>query len=240
MPKYMKKKNNKKRTYNRNYRRNRTQLGKPSRGLRQSVYLFKRKQVDVIELNTQNPPPDWDVGAFNSLYYQQNYKLSDIRDTTDFSNLFLKYKISAVKVRFIFSQTNTGPVQHEVSPQTTNSNAQILVMYSPWTAGQIQTTDANFMKDCQAAKTRIGLNGGKPISLYVPLRQLASTYSSIANTDYASVKPRWISTTETDTPHYGLNICFQRADRTLFANDATNYQSCRIETTYYIACKGVH
>ena len=227
------------------YRKRKTKLGRPSSGLKQSVYLFKRRHVDVVQLNTQSPPENWGGdGAFNSLYRQMEYKLSDIRDDTDFSSLFLQYKITAVKVKFIFNQTSTGPVSHDNVPQTANSNAQILVMYSPWTAGESRVPDASYMKDCQASKTRIGLNGGKPISLYVPVKQLRVTYRSglapAATFDYASTKPRWISTQEIDTPHYGLNICFQRADRELFANDATNYQSCRIETTYYIACKGVH
>lgn len=241
----------KKKTYRRrNYKRKfKSQLGRPSRGLKQSVYLFKRKLVQVIQMNTQNPPdidphPPWEVGQGNSLYNQIPFKLSDLREGTDFANLFLLYKITAVKAKYIFSQTQTAPVHHENSPQTTNSNAQILVMTSPWVAGESRATDAFYMKDCQASKTRIGLNGGKPITMYMPCKQLSVRYRSgvppAATFDYASVKPRWISVTEPDTPHYGLNICFQRADQTLFAADATNYQFCRIEYTYYIACKGVH
>ena len=117
-------------------------------------------------------------------------------------------------------------------------------MTAPWTAGESRAADATYMRDTQASKTRIGLNGGKPISFYMPTKQLSVRYRAgiapVATFDYASVKPRWISTQEEDTPHYGLNICFQRADQSLFAGDATNYQSCRIEYTYYIACKGVH
>ncbi len=227
----------------RNYTKSRS-IGRPSRGLKQSVYLFKRRLVDVIELNTQSSPPDWEAGAFNSLFHQQEFKLSDLRADTDFSNLFLMYKITGVKTTFMFSQTSAGPVQHEVSPQTTNSNAQVIVMYAPWSAGESRDPDANYMKDTQSSKRRLGLNGGKPISLYTKCRQLSVRYRSgiapAATFDYASVKPSWISTQEVDTPHYGLNICFQRADRTLFAADAINYQQCRIEYTYYIACKGVH
>ena len=239
------------RTYRKKYmpkkrttKKNKSRIGKPSKGLKQSIYLFKRKAIDVIELNSQTTPPGWTAGAFNSLFKQQEYKLSDIREDTDFSNLFLMYKITAVKVRYIFSQTQSGPVHHENQPQTTNSNCQLLVMYAPWTAGESRDPDANYMKDTQASKSRIGLNGGKPITLYTPLKQLSVRYRAglapVATFDYASVKPRWLSTTELDTPHYGLNMCFQRADRELFANDATNYQHVRIETTYYIACKGVH
>ena len=246
MTTYRKKTYRKKRTYNKkktNYN-NKTRIGRPSKGLKQSVYLFKRRVVDVIELNTQSPPPDWEAGAFNSLYTQQEFKLSDLREQTDFASLFLQYKITGVKTTFMFSQTTAGPVHHETSPQTTNSNAQVIVMYAPWMSGASTDPDANYMKDTQASKRRLGLNGGKPISLYTKCKQLSVLYRAglapAATFDYGSTKPKWISTQEQDTPHYGLNICFQRADRDLFANDSTNYQKCRIEHTYYVACKGVH
>lgn len=229
-----------KRNYRKYYKKSKPKLGKPSKGLRQSVYLFKRRKVDVIQLNTQSPPDDWEVGAFNSLYTQTSYKLDDLREDTDFTNLFKMYKLTAVSLKFMFSNTISGSINDHngINPKT-YSNSQILVMYSPWMAGETRATDASYMLDCQASKRRLGLNGGKPIKMYVPLRQLSMVYRTLTDTDYASSKPRWLATTEPSTPHYGVNICFQRADQSLFAGDSSNYQSCRIETTYYIACKGV-
>ncbi len=215
-------------------------LGKPSRGLKQSVYFFKRRTVDVVELNTQSPPENWTVGSNNDLFRQTEYKLSDLRDKGDFSNLFLMYKLTAVSVKYMFSNTTANVVgRGGTTPPLSYSNAQIMVMYSPWKAGESQDTDSNYMKDCQASKRRLGLNGGKPIKMYTQLRQLGMVYTSPTDTDYVSAKPKWISTTETNTPHYGVNICFQKADQSVFAADSNNYQSCRIETTYYIAVKGV-
>lgn len=236
------KKNYKKKNYRKRYHRNKAKMGKPSKGLRQSVYLFKRRTVQVVNLNTQNPPEDWEVGSFNSLYKQTTYSLDDIRDQTDFTNLFSMYKLSAVSLKFMFSNTGsvpTGTTNNISSPPQTYSNSQILVMYAPWRAGSTEATDANYMRDCQASKRRLGLNGGKPIKMYMPLRQLTMVYRSLTDTDYTSSKPRWISTAESSTPHYGVSICFQKADQGQFASDSTNYQSCRIEATYYIACKGV-
>lgn len=234
-----KKRNYRKKNYRKYHRKNKAKLGKPSRGLRQSVYFFKRRQVEVIQLNTQSPPEDWEVGASNSLYKQLTYQLTDVRDYTDFTNMFAMYKISAVSVKFMFSNTTSNSVYHAGTPHQAYSNSQILVMYAPWKAGSVEIMDANYMRDCQASKRKLGLNGGRPIKLYTTLRQLGMVYRSPTNTDYVSSKPRWLSTKENDTPHYGLGICFQKADQEQFAADSINYQSCRIETTYYIACKGV-
>jgi hypothetical protein len=217
-------------------------LGKPSRGIKQSVYLFKRRLVEVVELNSQLPEEGWSSGAYNSLYKQLQYSLDDIRDSTDFSNLFSMYKLTAVKVQFMFSQTQSGPIPSGATlPISSNTNAQVIVMYAPWSAGNSEATDANYMKDKQSSKRRLGLNGGKPISMYMPLRQLSVRHSTATGggVDFASVKPQWISTSEPKCVHYGSSVCFQRADRSIFAHEATQYQSCRIETTYYIACKGV-
>ena len=220
-----------------------TRIGKPSKGLKQSIYFFKRRTVDVIELNNQLPPDGWSAGAFNSIYKQHQYSLTDVREDTDFSNLFLQYKISAVKVSFMFSNTVAGAVGTSGTPPMSGNNSQIVVMYAPWVHGNTyHAPDANYMKDTQASKRKLALNGGKPISLYMPVKQLSIMHAPVGSgtVDYAAVNPKWISTRETSTPHYGLNICFQRADRAIFAHESAQYQSCRVETTYYIACKGVH
>lgn len=222
--------------------RPKTRLGKPSRGLTQSVYLFKRRLVDVIELNSQIPEDNWLPGAYNSIYKQLKFTLDDIRDSSDFTNLFTMYKLSGVKITFMFSQTGSVPISSGGSvPIMHNTNSQVIVMTAPWSAGETEAPDANYMKDKQASKRRLGLNGGKPISFYMPVKQLSVRHSTITGggTDYASVRPKWISCKEPHCTHYGFNVCFQRADRSIFAHESTQYQSCRIEYTYYIACKGV-
>ncbi len=233
-----KKRNYKRRPYRRRHR-NKAKLGKPSKGLKQSVYFFKRRTSEVVELNTTTPPESWEVGNQNDLYRQMSYKLSDITSDADFTQLFLHYKLAAVSVRMFFSNTTSAPVGTSVSTPAAFSNSQILVMYAPF-LGEVGTTDTEYMLETQSSKRRTALNGGRSIKLYTPLKQLNMVYQSLTNTDYTVQRPRWISTTEPDTPHYGLAMCFQKADKTVFASTSTNYQSVRIETTYYIACKGVH
>lgn len=50
----------------------------------------------------------------------------------------------------------------------------------------------------------------------MPLKQLNNLYSTASGlgSDYSTVKPRYISTTETTTPHYGLNIHIRKIDGT--------------------------
>ena len=233
-------KNNKRRP-KRNLRRARrgARLGRPSRGITPSVYFFKRSITEIVELNTQTPPDGWLVSG-NSLYKQFQYSLRDLNDYGDFTSLFNQYKICGVKMTFFFTQTNTGPIQHsDTPPHAVNSNSQIIMFIGPNGVGASETLDRDYFMDSQAVKRRLCLNGGRPISVYRRMRQLSNIYQSVTGTDYAMARPRWISTVETSTPHYGMNCMLERVDGEVFANDAVNYQKMRVEATYYVACRQV-
>lgn len=214
-------------------------LGRPSKGLKQSVYLFKRRHTQIIELNTQTPPTGWDVQG-NMLGRSMEYHLSDLWHNVDFTQLFGQYKITGVKTTFMFANTGSPMVAKSSStPHLYSPNCQIIVWMNNHPQGQVPTLDREYFETQQSAKKRLGLNGGKPISCYTPLRQSNMVYRSPTDTDYTLMKPKWISTLEPETPHYGLNIAFERADGQLFANASANYQSVRIETTYYLAFRQV-
>lgn len=213
----------------RNYRRKRIirrpklRLGKP---LRPAVYYFKRSYVQTFNLT--DPPADWDHPTPESLTTTQVFQLNDLHNASDFTNLFHMYKIVAVGMKMYFSSTNVD--------QVVSSGDQIIVYIAPNQTGSTHhTLDENYFLTNSSTKTRIGINGqGKPIKTYNKVRQLADRYSSAVNTDYATVRPAFVSTSETTTSHMGNDMRIQ-----LVNNLAITRTAVKIIYTYYIMCKQV-
>lgn len=108
-------------------------------------------------------------------------------------------------------------------------------------SGQVEELTEEKMLNTQAHKRRLALNGGKPITYVMNMSQLSQIYASAVNTDYATVKPKYISIAETGAKHYGLNMFINRVDNKAFNDNGSSIapQYIRINTTYYMAFKGV-
>lgn len=236
------KKSYKRKSRPRNFRRRRIsrpmKIGKP---LRPKTYFFKRCLSETVQLNTQTIPSGWSSTG-NALYRQFVYKLSDLIDYSDFTNMFNQYKLTGVNIQMFFSNTGSTPAANVVStsaPQVINSNSQLLVWVAPNPTGQVSVVGPDAMLRIQSHKKMLALNGGRPLNIYKRLKQLSETHGGTSNTDFQVVTPKFISTVEPHCLHYGQSICIERADQLLMANNASNYQYCRFIYTYYIQCKQV-
>lgn len=235
-------KKTKKRQYKKRPMRRKTQLrvGKP---LRPAIYYFKRSYSEVVELNTQSPPLGWSVVG-NALHRQFIYKLSDLNQYLEFTNLFNQYKITGVRLQMYFNNTVSGQVANVVNtttPQIVNANNQIIMWLAPNPVGDNTTIGPSDMLNIQSAKKRACINGtGKPINTYCKMKILSNMYGGVGAVDHAITYPRFVSTLEPHLLHYGQNMVLERADQTVFASNSYNYQSVRIIYTYYIATRQVH
>ena len=214
----------------------RSRLGRPSRGLRQSTYMFKRRITQVADLGPDSNA-GWIKSSENALFRQWVFKLSDLAgaaDPTDFTNLFRRYKINAVKVELSFSNTQSAPDGQNPG------NYQLQVYTSANRSGRSEEdlVEQNFL-NTQASSKRLALNGGRPLKYYMKVNQLAETYASTTNTDYCVQKPRYISTGETGCEHYGLNMLINRVDGQALSTGIAGYQKIRMTMTYYMSFKGV-
>lgn len=209
-------------------RKRRPTLGKPSRGLRTSVYLFKRRYQETFQLN--NPPANW-VTEGNAITQNTAYKLGDLHDVTDFTNLFAQYKISAVKMEMYFASNSVTE-----NPGASQSPPSNMILYmAPNRTGQAEVLDEQFFLDNQATKKRVCIHGaGKPIVMYQRLKQLNMIYGSAANTDYSLMWPRYISTNETTATHTGQHMRLQYVN-----NNSMQDSTVKVIYTYYISCKQV-
>ena len=197
-------------------------LGRPSRGLRTSVYLFKRSYIETFALTS--PPSSWDQPDTSAITQQTVFKLSDLHDYSDFVNLFNQFKICGVRMQFYFSNS------------IASGNDQVMMYIAPNLAGSTVTLDEQYFLDNQSTKRKAGITGqARPITAYHKCRQLAQVYGGPTQSDYASFRPRYISTGEPSALHYGANIRIQMMNNTSMANT-----SVKVLYTYLIACRQVN
>lgn len=227
-------------------RRRRTRVGKASRGMRQSTYLFKRSITSVIPLAVGALTDGWTDAGDNGIYKQFVFNLNQLTGAsqTDFTNLFKRYKIAGAKVELSFN--NNASVISSV-PQLNSSTVpggQLQVYTTPNRTGRARTalnplTEAVLM-NTQAKKKRLALNGGHPLKYYMKPTQLNQIYASATNTDYAVQRAQYISTGEPSAEHYGLEMYINRVDgQALSSGLEGTGQTMRQTTTFYLAFKGV-
>ena len=209
------------------------------RPLQPKVYHFKRVFEEIVDLNQTDAGQGW-IQNDNGVYKQFVYALNELPGYTDFTNLFQMYKLTGASVKMYFSNTNS-----EERDTQSFSNSQLLMRIAPNPSGTTASVLVNplnqqWFNECQATKRRLCLNAmGKPLATYTKLKQLSEVYHNVGNSDYQVVSPKWISTGENATPHYGLNCRLDRVSGEPLTSGFNNSQKVRIMTTLYVACKQV-
>ena len=222
----------------RNNANKKRRLVRVQRGMRPSVHIFRRSLTQTISLSTSAVPEGW-YASGNNLYKNWGFSLSSLGNFNEFTDLFKYYKLSGARVQMYFSNTGSVPT---MGSNMYYPNSQILLHIDSNKDGEDSSTsglEATYLNS-QTAKKKLCLNTlGKPIDIYMPLRQQSMIYGGSANTDYATVRPRWIATTEPTTPHFGYKTMLQRVDGQAFQSITTNTQYVKITTTLYFMCKKV-
>lgn len=212
---------------------------KPQRGLTPAIHSFKRSIVNTIGLNHGAPPADWFIEG-NNLYRNWVFKLSDLTDETDFTALFKYYRLKAVRIQVYFSNTSSNTR----NAGSTASNQQMLCWVDINRNGD-NTNSSGLDKtylNSQTAKKKLCLTStGRPLDIFMPLRQANMIYGAGAPSfvDYTLQIPKWLSTTEKDTPHYGHKMMLQRVDGQPFTSGIDNSQYAKIIQTIYLECRKV-
>lgn len=208
------------------------------RGLRPAIYPFKRSVSTVIGLNTSSPPTGWNV-AGNNLYRNWGLTLGELDDHLDFVDLFKYYRLKGVRIQMYFSNT----VSASEDGNNNSPNSQIMMWLDTNLNGSnnADAGEETTYLNSQTAKKKLCLkSNGRPVDIYMPLRQQNQMYGGTGGAiDYATVKPKWISTNEPTTPHYGLKMMLHRIDNQPFTSGINNSQYCKIIQTVYFQCKKV-
>ena len=177
-----------------------------------------------------NPPVNWDTSSSDAITTNTLFKLQDLSDYSDFTNLFSQYKINAAKMEMYFSQNVV-----EETPGTTSAPCQVIVYMAPNRTGSTENLTEQWFLNNQTSRKKLGIvASGRPVTMYMPLRQLSERYASTTNTDYATMRPSWVSTSETTTAHFGNVLRMQYVN-----GEDMRPTVVKVIWTYYIACKQV-
>lgn len=199
---------------------------------RPKVYPFKRQRDQLLALEDPSVgATGWVTTVDDAVLKTFTWNLAELSDFDEFTSLFAQYKLNAAVVKFF-------PSYSQVTSSGTSvvSNNMIITVW-PNTDGR--ALSSTFTKDELnqiQKKSQWMFPLSKPTSIKMNLKQLTQLYSSLANTDYAVTRPRYIGTSETSTPHYGMNVHIQKVDGSTFGSDSARL---KIQETVYLTCKQV-
>lgn len=180
------------------------------------VHYFKRTMVSSF--NTYDWP---DVQ-----HYVGNYTLAQLPNYAEFTSLFDEYKISRIKVKFIFSSNsqdvNTTAAVHALPNMIT------VVDHNDETA---LSSVSEYLEYPQAKIRRID----KPVSIYFRPKYDLAAYTG-GTYGYANTTG-WISAEWNDVKHYGIKYCI---DPIFYSTGQDVTGRIQVFTTYYMKMRSVH
>lgn len=247
MPRFYKKKPGRPKKYVRKrYTVRRNEKWRISRPLRPRIDSYKRSFSSTIQLRTDtgNIPVGWYVDN-GALFTTWTFYLKQLNDITDFTNLYAMYKIKGVRLQMYFSNTQSVISQDSTSGYT--PNRQLMVYMTPNREGDAYNNSGDpgsepltedVCLDTQSVKKKLALNGGRPLDIYMSLRQQNVLFNKTDSTAYSTVAPKWLRSDQTEVNHYGLNMRIQRVDDQPLTTGG-GIQFCKIIGTLYFQCKQV-
>jgi hypothetical protein len=199
---------------------------------RTKVYAFSRAREQLLALEDPDAGATGWISTFDDAVIKTfTFSLSELPNFNEFTGLFSQYKLNAAALKIYPSYSQV------VSTDAAVASNNIIISIWANTTGQALTaafTKAELNEIQRKRQWMFPLN--RPTTITMPLKQLNSVYNSTINTDYTVVKPRYISTAETTTPHYGINVHIAKVDGSTFS---TNSARLKIFEKIYLTCKQV-
>lgn len=156
----------------------------------------------------------------------QVFKLADLPNYTDFTNLFEEYMITGIKLSFTIRRS----VQTQ-STGATNSFATHPHLYYniDITGNDMVATNVNNMLE-QPNTKRVRLQDDRSTGIYLQPRTSNTVYQTGITPAYAVNRMQWVSTAYPSVPHYGVKMLIDEF------TDTGNYVDCI--ATYYVKFRG--
>lgn len=196
---------------------------------RPKVYGFSRSRENLLAL--ESPSDGWITTLDDAVVKTFAYDLAMLPAYTEFTNLFEQYKLNMVILKFYPSYSQV------VSTTAPVASTNVVITVWPNTHGQPLTAafdDTALLQVQRKRQWMFPLN--RPTQLKMFLKQLSANYGGALNTDYTTMKPRYVSTLETGMPHYGLNVHIKKVDGSAFASNSARLL---IQEKIYLTCKQV-
>lgn len=149
---------------------------------------------------------------------QEVFKLSDLPNVSEFSNLFDQFTITKIVYKFY-------PISNSADAGTTNLIPTLRIGCDP--DGGSDTTATEL---AQRKHKDIYLDRNKTFTVHNPsiLREL---YRSATTSTYEPKRGAWVDMSTTDVPFYSANFDW--------VYPVINSPEIKVEQTYYFKCKGV-
>lgn len=196
---------------------------------RPKVYGFARARENLLAL--ESPSDGWATTLDNAVVKTYAYDLAMLPSYTEFTNLFEQYKLNMALLKFYPSYSQV------VSSTGAVASTNVVITVWPNVHGQPLTaafSDDDLLQIQRKRQWMFPLNRPTQIKMY--LKQLSMNYGGAVNTDYTTMKPRYVSTIETGMPHYGINVHIKRIDGAAFASNSARLL---IKEKIYLTCKQV-
>jgi hypothetical protein len=199
---------------------------------RLKTYAFSRSREQLLALEDPDAGATGWISTFDDAVVKTfTFSLSELPTATEFTGLFQQYKLNAAALKMYPSYSQV------VSTDAAVASNNIIITVWPNTTGTVLTaafTKAELNEVQRKRQWMFPLN--RPTTILMKLNQLNQVYNSSINTDYTVMKPRYISTTETATPHYGMNVHIAKVDGSTFSTNSTRL---KIFEKIYLTCKQV-
>lgn len=226
-------------------RTNRYKVGRPSKGLTQSRYFFKRKLTNLVTLSTadgQRPGAQYlqvpaDLGS-PGLQVRWQIRLTDLPDNNEFTGgLFAYYRINAMKIKIIPQFTQTA----YTSNPAIQTPVQCMIYTMPYNYNDDLPTPAStpltesVCLQTQACRNTTLVDSGSGKSYYSKCKILNTIDSGLLGSDTMSwSNPKWLPVKSDEVYHYGLVQRIQPNYSSWPAN-----MDVKVLVTAYIEFKGV-
>lgn len=196
------------------------------------TYPFMRTTDELLAL--ENPSAsgasDWIQTVDDSVVKTFVFALNELPSHGEFTNLFGEYKLNMAILKMFPSYSSI------VSTDAAVVSNNILITVWPNRTGTALSSafTREDLDQIQRKRTWL-LPINRPTTIKMPLNQLDARYGGGANvTDYMVARPKYCSTTETSTPHYGFNVHITKVDKSAFTSNSVRllckekiYLTCR-------------
>lgn len=152
------------------------------------------------------------------------FKLSDIINSQDITNLFDKYKLSWVKIRVYCTST------------TASAGSSVQLPSLQWIMDEDDNAmpTSSFLREKMGSKQRM-FYPGKPISIYIRPKLATSLVNSSGSWQGNEVsRSGFINSSNADVPHFGLKMCILDAN---LNSTSTAYTQFKFDMSYCIKAR---
>jgi hypothetical protein len=204
------------------------------------AHVFKRYANEMIISNDSAGIPvvnqtnsNWKLANTNASAYLPNavnfgvggyFTINEVTEASDFTNLFDRYKIVGVKLKFLYQQ-NTSAVN--------GTSSFPVIAYAFDGDDSTPPTGINDVQRKGYCHEKV-LNANKTFSLYIKPRVSKMMYSQTLSGlgGYSSEKPCWLDCQASEVPHYGIKFWIKD-----WVNVAGTFQNLTVQPVYYLAMK---